>query len=238
MVLIVHIQYCLTTVCVVCFIFIMLEIFGRTYARTEATYGIANEFQVGIGESTCSGIFSALPIGYGGKALLSIDELSRISLERCNTSRCAVQLMGDLATEYGFYGVSVGIEVGAESLIVNDPEEVFVFHILPDDTGTSAVWIAQRVPDNHVAVVANMFVVRLVNLSDTFNFLGSENMFEIAKKHGLWNESMGLLDFTATFSDGEYGYRFRCLCICSVLQFDTSKIDTSKNIYKLSFFFI
>ncbi len=171
--------------------------------------GLMNEHQLGMGESTCSGVFSALGIQDGGKALMSIDELSRIGLERCKTARCAVQLMGDLAVQYGFYGASASIEGGSESLMVIDPNEAFIFHILADDTGTSAIWVAQRVPDDHVAVVANMFVIRGVNLTDTFNFLGSNNMLTIAEQHGWYNASSGkLLDFTAVYSDGEYGHRY------------------------------
>ena len=182
-----------------------------TYARYEATYGIMNEHQVGIAESTCSGIFSTNAVNYGGNALLSIDELSRIALERCDSSRCSVLLMGELAVKYGFYGADSGREGGAESLMVTDPNEGFIFHILPDDTGTSAIWVAQRIKDDEVAVVANMFVIRGVNLSDSFNFLGSDNMYTIAKKYKLWplsGRENELLDFTATFSDGEYGNKY------------------------------
>ena len=64
--------------------------------------------------------------------------------------------------------------------MVADPEEAFIFHILPNDNGTSAIWVAARVPDTDVAIVANMFVVRHVNLSDSVNFLGSPSMFDIA----------------------------------------------------------
>ena len=50
----------------------------------------------------------------------------------------------------------------AEALVVTDPEEAWVFHILSDDTTTSAVWAAQRVPDDHVSVVANQFIIKEV----------------------------------------------------------------------------
>lgn len=144
----------------------------HTYAYYESTYGIMNENQVGIAESTCSGVFSTTSISAGGKALLSVDQLSQIAMERATTAREACQLMGDLAEKYGFYGESDSFEGGSESLMVTDPNEGWVFHVMADPTGTSAIWVAARVPDDSVAVVANMFSVRDVNLTDTFNFLG------------------------------------------------------------------
>lgn len=180
---------------------------SSTYAYFEATYAIINEKSVAIGESTCSGVFGTNAVGHGGKALFSVDSLTRVALERAATSREAVQLMGDLAVQHGFYGAG-SFEGSAESLMVIDPSEGFIFHILPDDTGTSAVWAAQRVPDDQVGVVANMFTIRHVDLNDTHNFLGSSNMHSIAQKHGWWDPSKGLLDFTAVYSDGEYAHKF------------------------------
>ena len=46
--------------------------------------------------------FGAKPVIKGGKALLSIDTLSQLGLERAKTAVEAVQIMGDLAVLHGF----------------------------------------------------------------------------------------------------------------------------------------
>jgi dipeptidase len=77
---------------------------SHTYALVEGQYGIMNEHQVAIGESTCPTKIWAAPMGSGGgKALLEASELSQIALERSKTAREAIQLMGDLAVQFGFY---------------------------------------------------------------------------------------------------------------------------------------
>ena len=50
--------------------------------------------------------------------------------------------------KYGYYGVewdSRGAKWEAgEALAVIDPLEVWLFHVSPDDSGSSGVWVAQR----------------------------------------------------------------------------------------------
>jgi dipeptidase len=124
---------------------------NHTYAYTLGTYAIQNEKQVSIGESTCSSKFVASPVFAGGKALFHMETLTEIALERCDTARCAIQLMGHLAVQHGFYGPeweSGGLNAqdeAGEALTVSDVDEAWMFHILPDDTGASAIWVAQRV---------------------------------------------------------------------------------------------
>ena len=40
-----------------------------------------------------------------------------------------------------------------------DKTEAWVFHVTGDDTGASAVWVAQRVPDDHVSAVLGFGVL-------------------------------------------------------------------------------
>jgi dipeptidase len=60
-----------------------------------------NEHQVAIGESTCAAKLWAKPTIAGGKAMMEVREMSKIALERTATAKDAVQLMGDLAVQYG-----------------------------------------------------------------------------------------------------------------------------------------
>lgn len=164
---------------------------AHTYAYYTEGYAIQNEKQVALGESTCSAVFGGQP----DKGTLTIIDLGMVALERGNTSRGAVQLMGDLAELHGYNDAG-------ESLMVIDPREAFIFHILPDDTGTSAVWVAQRVPDDGVGVVANAFTIREIDFTDTHNFLTSTNMRSVAARATNWTANTPL-DFTRVFSKGE-----------------------------------
>ena len=65
----------------------------HTFAYFESTYGIMNEHQVGLAESTCSAVFSTTAVNNGGAALLSIDQLSHLAMERATTAREAVSLI-------------------------------------------------------------------------------------------------------------------------------------------------
>lgn len=181
----------------------------RTFAYLEDTYGAVNEHQVGIGESTCSGVFGAVPLGApNGTALLSVDMLTQIAMERATTARQAIELMGALAEEYGFYGAGE-FEGTAESLGVTDPTEAWIFHILPDPTGKSAIWAAQRMPSDGFAVLANMFVLRTLDPDDTENYVMSSSVHQVAQDYGWWHPSDGeLLDFTKVYSDGEYAHKY------------------------------
>ena len=79
-----------------------------SYGYWDNIYGLQNEVQLSVAESTCGAKTAGWAAGAGdyGHCLFGVDELSRVALERCDTAKCAVQTMGDLATEYGGFGAS------------------------------------------------------------------------------------------------------------------------------------
>ena len=163
---------------------------NHTFAYWDQDYGMMNEHQLAIGESTCGARTLAYPLDdevNQGKALFGIEELSKIALERCKSARCAIQTMGDLGQEHGFYAEPERADSG-EALILGDRKELWVFHILPTPDGAHAIWAAQRVPDDHTVVIANDFVIQEIDFSDTENFMFSSNMVSIASEKGWWRQ--------------------------------------------------
>jgi dipeptidase len=204
---------------------------NHTFAYSYLSYGVMNEHKLAFGESTCSGRFWAASLAHNGTALFSNSELSKIALERCKTARCAIKLMGHLAVDKGgFYGEGTDVDTGSETLLVADTAEAWVFHILADPTGKSAIWGAQRVPDDSVTVVPNTYVIRAMNLSDEDHFMLSENAQSIAKQYGFW-DGKGQFDFARTYSLGEYAnphYAARRMWAAYNMLAPSLKLDPSK----------
>lgn len=178
--------------------FFYIDQVEHTYGYTLGSYGIQNERQLGMGESTCRAVFFSTPAYAGGNAHMTVRTMMEVAMERCETARCAIILMGDLAVQYGFFGAGSPTDTpmnqeneAGEALTVSDPNETWMFHVMPDDTGSSAIWVAQRVPDDHITAVANQFVITQINLNDTHNFMGSANILDQAIRNNLWDPHSG-----------------------------------------------
>eukprot|EP00602_Paraphysomonas_sp_CaronLab_P001527 CAMPEP_0185030236 /NCGR_PEP_ID=MMETSP1103-20130426/17058_1 /TAXON_ID=36769 /ORGANISM="Paraphysomonas bandaiensis, Strain Caron Lab Isolate" /LENGTH=696 /DNA_ID=CAMNT_0027565273 /DNA_START=81 /DNA_END=2171 /DNA_ORIENTATION=- len=178
----------------------------HTYAYTMGSYPLQNEKQLSFGESTCTTSMWSTPSWLGGKANFNVRSLMEVALERCETARCAIKLMGQLAEDHGFYCVEGPATERAdcsEALTVSDPREVWIFHINADDTHESAVWVAQRVPDDHISALANQFVITEIDVEDTENYLASKNVFEVAIRANLWDPSKGPFNYLKAYGIDE-----------------------------------
>lgn len=165
---------------------------AHTYRYFDIAYPFANENSVMMGETTISGRRELR----NPEGMFEIWELQRIALERAKTAREAIQIMGSLAEKYG-YGD------GGECLTVIDANEAWFFEIYgagPLEKG--AIWAAQRVPDDQIAVSANRSRIAIIKENDPNNFMYSPNVFTYAKEIGWWDPAKGPLHFANV-----YGYK-------------------------------
>lgn len=106
-----------------------------TYAYFDTNYGIMNEHQLMIGECMDGAKVEPQP---SSERLFYNAELSRIVLERCTNAREAVELMGKMIDEYGYYGTG-------ETLLVADTEEGWVFEMCGyDENSSDGLWVAKK----------------------------------------------------------------------------------------------
>lgn len=183
----------------------------HSHAYFDGSYGVMNEHNLMFGECTNGAKYQpvCLPEEEARKQgkhcrLFYSAELSRIALERCTKAREAVELMGALLDEYGYFSTG-------ETLLVGDEEEAWVFEMcaLPDETYHSA-WAAQRVPDGHLFVAANEFRIRELD-KDNPDQLWSPLLEPGAEKLGWWSPEDGPLDWLPTISEGEYSHPYYSL---------------------------
>lgn len=149
----------------------------RTFAYLNVAYPALNEKQLAIGETTITGRRELR----NEAGLFLIEELQRIALQRCSTARDAIRLMGSLAEQYG-YGD------WAECLTIADKKEVWHFEISGSGPGKpGAMWVAQRIPDDHVGVSANISRIAEVDFNNPDFFMFSKDLKKISKKTGFWD---------------------------------------------------
>ena len=165
----------------------------KTYRYLDTAYPCLNEKQLAIGETTISGRDTLR----NKKGMFMIEELERIVLERCSTARQAITLMGELVKKYG-YGDS------GECLTIADKNEVWIFEIFgegPKNIG--GVWAAVRIPDEHIAVSANISRIGTIDVNNKDMYMASDNVFDVAKKLKLWDGKEEFF-FWKVYSGGNY----------------------------------
>ena len=154
---------------------------AETWKFMNAAYPIMNEHQLAIGETTTGGRRELK----SREGIIDAPELYRLLLQRARTAREAVRIADELTKEYGYND-------WGECFTFADPQEVWFFEILGPGRGkVGAVWAAVRIPDDHVAVSANSHRILELDLSDSDQYLASENVFSLAEEMGWWDADSG-----------------------------------------------
>jgi dipeptidase len=149
----------------------------ETYGFINSAYPCMNTKQLAIGESTFGGREEL----QSDSGLIDCQRLAMLMLQRCTTARQAIKMADELTKKYGWNDAG-------EMLSISDTKEVWHFEIVGPGKGKlGAVWVAQRVPDNHIAVNANASTIKEIDLNQADFFMASENIYSVAKENGWWD---------------------------------------------------
>lgn len=145
-----------------------------------------NEWGVSVTSNNCPSREDKPEITDGGIGYM----LRTLVAQRARTSREGVLLAGKLVEQFGY------IDSG-RTYVICDPDEGWLFCVV-----NGKRWLAKRVDDNEVAMVANTYTVREVDVSDSKNVLASDDIVEYAKARGWYNpQEDGPFDFAAVYAN-------------------------------------
>jgi dipeptidase len=163
----------------------------HTYGYLLGAFGYMNDQQVAIGESTVLNRKEMENKTTTPK--MDITQLTLLAMERGKTAREAIKVMGEMAEKYGYGHTDEG-----EMLAVSDPNEVWIFEVMPvgplwppKSGKPGAVWCAQRVPDDHVAVCPNESRIGEIDLNNKDYFMASPNVISYAVEKKWYDPKSG-----------------------------------------------
>ena len=178
--------------------------------HTYSVVGNMNEHQVSIGETT-----------YGGRheltdttGIVDYGSLMYVALQRAKSAREAIQIMGELVREYGYYSEG-------ESFSIADPKEVWIMDMIGKGTkmisvkkgrhttqinaNKGAVWVARRVPDGYICGHANQSRITQFPLSDPENCIYSPDVISFAREQGYFNGDDKDFSFADAYAPLDFG---------------------------------
>jgi dipeptidase len=146
--------------------FLWLQIPGLDFADNYL-----NEYGVTVSSNSCRSREKGGRLVNGGIGYY----LRRIMVERAKTAREAVKVAGRIIEKNGYLH-------SGRTYLVADPNEAWVLAVVK---GTH--WIAQRVPDDHVAIIPNCYTIENVDLADQYHFMGSPDLVKYAVQKGWYD---------------------------------------------------
>ncbi|WP_251672411.1 C69 family dipeptidase [Limosilactobacillus reuteri] len=149
-----------------------------------------NEYDVAM-SATESAYSNALVLGYDPLVENGLNEEAMITvvLPYVKTAREGVQRLGNLIAKYGT-GETNGV-------LFADNDEAWYF-----ETGAGHYWVAQRIPDDSYAVVANQLAIQEIDFNDSANFMFHPGIQEFVEKHDL-NPDPSTFNFRKIFGTAD-----------------------------------
>ena len=170
--------------------------------HTYKTVGNMNEHQLIIGETTFGGREELID----RKGIMDYGSLIYIALQRAKTAREAIQVIVELANEYGYAS-------SGESFSIADKDEVWVMDLIGkgmnirngSNTRKGIVWVARRVPDGYICAHANQARIETFPLDDPDNCLYAPDVISFARNQGYFEGEDEEFSFSKAYAPGDFG---------------------------------
>ena len=153
----------------------------------ESNFGdsYVNEHGVAVASDECPSREDTAELTEGGIGF----SLRRLVAERARTAREGVRIAGELISRYGYNSPG-------RTYIIADANEGWLLQAVMGKR-----WIARRVPDEEVAVIANRYTITRIDLADPDNFQGSPDIVEYAVRRGWYDRQRdGEFNFARAYS--------------------------------------
>jgi dipeptidase len=162
--------------------------------HTYNVVGNMNEYQLSIGETTFTGRTELQDT----TGIIDYGSLIYLSLERSKSAREAIQTIGSLVDEYGYYSTG-------ESFSIADKNEAWILEIIGKGPGNKgALWVAVRIPDGYVSGHANQARIRTFPLNDPENCVYAKDVISFAKTKGLFTGEDKDFSFSDTYAPVDF----------------------------------
>ena len=118
--------------------------------------------------------------------------LRQITGRHATSARDAVLLAGKLINRFGYAS-------SGRTYTFADQHDIWVMSVV-----NGKHWIAQRVPDDEIMIIANYYTIQQVNLKDSLNFMGSPDLISYAEKRGWYQpDKDGAFNFRSVYGKPE-----------------------------------
>ena len=105
--------------------------------------------------------------------------LRRLIVQRAKTAREGVQIAGELLNRFGY-------SASGRTLVIADPNEAWLLSMV-----RGKHWVAQRVPDDEIALLPNVHIISEIDLNDSDRFMGSPDIVDYAAEKGWFDPEDG-----------------------------------------------
>ena len=163
--------------------YLIFEMPGMHYSHS-----LLNEHGVAVVSNSCPSREDKPELTEGGIG----PRLRILVAERARTAREGAKLVGSLVERFGY-------TASGRTLAICDTREAWLVAMV-----NGKHWVARRVPDDQVSVLANTYNIHEVDLGDTVNFMGSADLVDYAQRRGWYDPTKeGAFDFARAYAGQE-----------------------------------